>query len=348
MRRRPLSPLSLAAAATVLVAASLTAAGDALALAVCIPVLLGASLERRRDLSALAALVIGGFAAATSLLHLAGGTAWTGMRLLALAALVVSAGVALLLQATRAEVVADRRDARAASDVNRLLVSLLAHDLRSPLVLADQGLQYVEESVAGGYPIDRSLVADLRARLQRSLRAIGLVLDLARDEDSPSRSPAARTATVALFDEIGAEVESFRYEAEVRGKRLVVEADGVPVDPVCDVDVLVLRQTLAIALDNAVRYADPGTIRVRADVVDTTLQLRVEDPGPGLSVHRADEDRARGSGLGLRLCSALLARAGGSLVVEDDSPAGTAVAIRLPVSLRSSAAPHSQTVPAAV
>lgn len=334
MRHLHFSPTRLAAAAAILALAALAPAGGGVGLLSCLPVILASTLERRRAIVGVAAVAAGAFAAATTLLHLSGTPAWTVERLAALLAIGVAAGLSLVLHASRAAVVAGRQEAQSASEMNRLLVSLLAHDLRSPLVLADQGLQYVEESVAGGYPVDRSLVADLRARLQRSLRAIGLVLELARDEaarpDGAPRPPAA----ISLREEVGAEVASFRYEADVRGKRLALDLDAVPGDRACIVDALVLRQALAIALDNAIRYADPGAIHVRARLLDrSVLELRVEDAGPGMSAHRSDADRARGAGLGLHLCAALLERAGGSLRIESDSPAGTVVVIRLPASV---------------
>jgi signal transduction histidine kinase len=247
--------------------------------------------------------------------------------------LVVAAGLALLfryLRRRKDDAAARREAAEVAGETNRLLLSLLAHDLRSPLALADQGFQYVEQSVAGGYPIDRGMVADVRARLQRSLRAIEMVLSLAvKKRPEATEDGDSGPATTDVRAEIAGEVASFEYEAQARGKQLRAELDGVPDEPY-HVDSLVLRQAIAIVLDNAVRYADPGVIRVAAVVNGSLLEVRVEDPGPGFRTPAASES-AGGSGLGLRLCAALLTRAGGSLSTERDTPDGTVVAIRIPV-----------------
>jgi signal transduction histidine kinase len=348
------STVALVAAALLVTLATLTPFAPAASLALCVPVLLAAAEGRRHFAmasGAYGALMVGIVATVDRWATTpAGPYAW----LVAAVAILGSTAVAWHIAArarpapaTPAALATDDAtpaDAghdeapRAAGEMNRLLLSLLAHDLRSPLVLADQGLQYVEESVSGGYPIDRSLVADLRARLQRSLRAIGLVLTLARseaDDDAP-----VEAEPVALGDTIGAEIVSFRYEAEARGKWLVAELGELPDRPFL-VDTLVLRQGIAIAIDNAIRYADAGPIRVRAWLTDAALEVRVEDSGPGLGSTEADPSRAHGSGLGLRLCSALLSRAGGSLDVERDSPAGTVIALRIPVAPARSQSPRA-------
>jgi signal transduction histidine kinase len=248
---------------------------------------------------------------------------------LLLGALLLGALLLVLRRRQRRRGTAARQEAaEAAGETNRLLLSLLAHDLRSPLALADQGFQYVEQSVAGGYPIDRSMLADVRARLQRSLRAIEMVLSLAKKNAEGAHCGEAPGSVVDVRGEIAAEVASFRYEAEARDKHIVTRLDEVP-DGLWRVDVLVLRQAIAIVVDNAVRYADAGPIRVSASVAGSLLEVRVEDPGPGFGARRAG-DASGGLGLGLRLCGALLARAGGSLSTERDTPTGTVVAIRLP------------------
>jgi signal transduction histidine kinase len=328
VNRPRLTPIhALATAGSLALLAVLVRLAPAAALALCVPVLLASTSAERRHPPLVAAAAAAWIGVLVLLDALASAPAGWRSFLLPLVALAIAAALSSFLQARRLEESGHEAAVRPEGDTNRLLLSLLAHDLRSPLVLADQGFQYVEESAAGDYPIDRALVADLRARLQRSLRAIGLVLTLARKETGADAETI--DAARSLAEEIGAEVVSFRYEAEARGKWLVAELDDLPAVP-HRVDSLVLRQAIAIALDNAIRYADPGPIRVRAWLSRSLLEVRVEDSGPGLAATGVDPGREHGSGLGLQLCSALLARAGGSLEVERDSPAGTVIAFRIP------------------
>ena len=91
-----------------------------------------------------------------------------------------------------------------------------------------------------------------------------------------------------------------------------------------------LRQTLAIAVDNAVRYAVPGLVAVDASVEDDRLVLRVTDHGPGFAEESAGAG-SHGAGMGLELARSLLDLAGGELRVERAGPDGTCVAVRLPL-----------------
>jgi signal transduction histidine kinase len=224
------------------------------------------------------------------------------------------------------------RAALSARDTNRLLMSLMAHDLRAPLVAASQALEYVERSAAAAAPLDADLVVDTRLRLQRNLRVIEQVLQVAQGdmEQSPSLARPPRRARVRVAQEIEREASSFAGEAEACGKRIVVRADGVA-GVEMGLEALVLRQVLAILLDNAIRYARPGPVWVEAELRGSTLRVSVTDTGPGLSARPPVEAGPRGTGMGLELCRVLAARAGGSLDLEQDSEQGTRFSLHLPL-----------------
>ena len=257
---------------------------------------------------------------------------WLSNRVMVVLGLVVTALIAFLLQRGRLEALAGRDAALSERDLNRLLMSLLAHDLRSPLTVASEGFKYVEESLADGRPIDRVLLTDVRARLRRSLRAIDVVLSLARSElnEADEPGPAKPTLPVRVADELRAEIDSFADEATLRRKALLVELQDIE-DRAYLVDGIVLRQAVAILVDNAIRHAVPGTIRISAALPPSMLTVRIADCGPGLSTSRAQApSAASGSRLGLDLCRSMVSRAGGSLIVERDGEDGTTFAIHLP------------------
>ncbi|MBA4157765.1 MAG: HAMP domain-containing histidine kinase [Gemmatimonadetes bacterium] len=329
MKFRTLPLLNLAAVVVVMVLDGFTPAGVVIGMLACVPILLSSVSDEPRDVWLVFGVAVVGFLIAAYWGHapVSPASVWVPNRLVAFLSFPLSAALALLLQKHRLSALAARDQAVSTGELNRLLMSLLAHDLRSPLALADQGFEYVEESVRDGYPVDRGLVADVRARLQRSLRAIEMVLTLARAD--ASGDGASARAAVPLREEIEAEIASFAHEAGSRGKTLVAELDGVA-PGAFTVNVLVLRQVLAILLDNAVRYAVPGPVRICAWVEDGVVEITVADTGPGLSAHRGGAPRSDGSGLGLRLCSALLGEAGGGLRTRHDGPDGTEFLVRLP------------------
>ncbi|HWK89948.1 MAG TPA: ATP-binding protein, partial [Longimicrobium sp.] len=255
---------------------------------------------------------------------------WLPNRLMVVAALPLSALVALLLQRQRLHAERLRASAVAAGEMNRVLMSLLAHDLRAPLVVARQCIDYVEGVLTQGRAPDTALLADTRARLDRSARAIDIVLAVARVElaEGGEREGPVR---VRVGDEIREETGLFAGEAAVRGKRIELRLEGVEgAEPV--VHGVVLRRALSILLDNAIRYAAPGVVLVSAVLRDGQLRVAVEDPGPATNA-----PEPRGAGLGLDLAGALLGHAGGSVHRAEASP-GSCWVLTLPVAGRTQAA----------
>lgn len=323
-------PLWVLVGAIILIAAldALTPAGVVVGALLTIPIVLSGTRGSPREVWAVAALAAAAFALAAAFGRPANAPPvfWVPNRIFAVLSIPAAAAVALLLQRHRLQAERSRDAAVGARDLNRVLMSLLAHDLRAPLVVARQCIGYVEDGLAEGRTPDPGLLADTRARLDRSTRAIEIVLSVARAEVGSPGDDGARQ--VRLGDEIRAEVESFTGEASLRGKRLELRLDGVSAaEPV--LNPLVLRQAVAILVDNAIRYAVPGVVAVSAELRDGALRVTVADDGP------ADDGEGgaappRGAGLGLELSRALLAHAGGALE-RDTSAAGSAWTVRLPV-----------------
>lgn len=261
---------------------------------------------------------------------------WLPNRVFTMLIIPCSGVVAAMLQRRRLEAERAVAQVAAARDLNRLLMSLLAHDLRAPLTLANEALTYTEGAVARAQPVDTALLGDVRARLRRSLRALEVTLTVARAEAARDAAtaavlPAPPRSTVRLHGELRAEIDAFAHEAAERRKTIVADLALLP-DVEYLVDVLVVRQALAILLDNAIRYAAPGEVRVHAELAAGGLLLRVSDPGPAAAASPWPDGRpAPGLGLGLELCRALAAYAGGSLQQVHGDARGTTFELRLPI-----------------
>ena len=311
----------------------ITSAGVVVGLLLSIPIVLISMLGRPKPVLAATAFSLAGFAIAAALGRgpISPASVWVPNRILAVFGIVASGAVALMVQRHRRLADDALRAAFSARDTNRLLMSLMAHDLRAPLVAASQALEYVERSAATATPLDADLVGDTRLRLRRNLRVIEQVLQVARSdmEQSDSARPPIR-ARVRVAQEIEREAASFAGEAEASGKRIVVRAKAME-EVEMGLDALVLRQVLAILLDNAIRYARPGPLWVEAEVTADTVRVTVTDSGPGLSARGNVGAEAPGAGIGLELCRMLAARAGGSLHLEQDSEHGTRFCLQLPV-----------------
>jgi signal transduction histidine kinase len=112
-----------------------------------------------------------------------------------------------------------------------------------------------------------------------------------------------------------------------------------------------LTQILVNLLGNAIKFNRPGgRVELRAEQLQETLRITVEDSGIGMSAEesaaasqvlsRTNAYHARpqgGAGLGLAICRRLIERHNGTLEIESRLGMGTTVTVILPGADRSPA-----------
>ncbi len=211
----------------------------------------------------------------------------------------------LALERLRLEV--EMRDVDQVRERDRLraaLLSSVSHDLRTPLTSV---MAAAAELHRGTTP---ELIATIENEAARLNRFVGNLLDMARVEAGALR---LRVEATDLTDAVAGAVHDTRRALEGHAIQLEVP----PNLPLVNVDPQLLHHCLLNLLDNAGRYADPGTpIIVRGDHRYGVVTLSVIDRGLGLPTGREKEvfetfrrlegsDRAiGGTGLGLAIVKA--------------------------------------------
>ena len=332
LRRSWIFPVALSAVALIVVIDWLTPAGVVVGILLSMPILLTSFTEDPWVPRVTAAVAMIGFllAAAFGRGPISPAAVWAPNRLFAFLTLPGSLVLARLLQDVRRKVSGERERAARASDLNRLLLSLLAHDMRAPLGMAVQALDYLRSASAAGAVADGSLIADVEARLRRGLGSIDRILSVARDETGRAHVDVPRRTGEQITSELASEVASFELEAGARNKALRVSLAAPPGEEY-SVDLLMARQAVAILVDNAIRHAAPGTVRVSGGIDGGELRIVVADPGPAAVSCDLEQDASKGSGLGLVLCRTLIERAGGHLEVRNRAGTGSEVTLQLPL-----------------
>ncbi|KQX20881.1 MULTISPECIES: sensor histidine kinase [unclassified Sphingomonas] len=220
--------------------------------------------------------------------------------------------IALLLSLTdqaalvleRMQLADEMRDVARLKERDRLraaLLSSVSHDLRTPLTAI---LAAVSEMRLGSSP---ELLDTVEAEAQRLNRFVANLLDMARVEAGVMRLHVEPTD---LTDAIASAVHDTR--AALVGHEIKLGVS--PGLPLVRVDAQLFHHVLINLLDNAGRYADPGTpIRIDAERTPGELVLSILDEGPGLPPGREEEvfqtfarfegsDRSKGgTGLGLAI-----------------------------------------------
>jgi two-component system, OmpR family, sensor histidine kinase KdpD len=221
---------------------------------------------------------------------------------------------------------------------NALLTSI-SHDLRTPLAsIIGSASSLSSSAVQLDQSARESLVATILEEAERLNRFINNLLDMTRLESGALRP---RDSLVVLSDVIGAALQ--RAAKVLAEHRMTVElADGLPM---LRLDMVLFEQVLFNLLDNAAKYAPPGSaIQLRAWREGPLVRIQVLDEGEGIPSDalekvfdkfyraRGADRRRAGTGLGLAICRGFVEAMGGTITAANrtDRP-GAALTITLTV-----------------
>ncbi|WP_046869714.1 sensor histidine kinase, partial [Microvirga massiliensis] len=243
----------------------------------------------------------------------------------------------------RVNLVEDVERAKRAAEADRLrqaLLTSISHDLKTPLAAIIGAAGTLRDFPAF---LDEETKADLVETIQdeaeRLNRFIANLLDMTKLEAGAVRP---NTAPHEVGEIVGTALQ--RADKVLSGHRIEVEL--APDMPMVDVDPVLVEQVLFNLLDNAAKYAPPGTtvrIQGRPDAGGLAVCLQVLDEGEGIpqtdlehifeKFHRArkgDSVRA-GTGLGLAICRGFVEAMDGTITAgnRSDRP-GAVFTITLP------------------
>ena len=225
------------------------------------------------------------------------------------------------------------RETRVVAEIGRQragFLSAVSHNLRTPLTAVKAAAATLLGSWSRIEPEERrellETIADEAERLERLVRN---TLELSRIR---AGALEVEHEPVDIADLVQHAVRRLRPIARAHRVRLDVAQDLPPVW----LDVTMSEQILLNLLENALRFAPPGSeILVGAHLVDgDQIELRVADHGPGVppaarerifeEFQRADpRPDSPGTGLGLAIVRALVIAHGGAVRYED-TPGGGA------------------------
>lgn len=225
----------------------------------------------------------------------------------------------------------------------RDFVSLMSHQLRTPLAVIDSSAQRLvrqDQALPGGQSIeDRAL--RIRRSVEQLNQLIARVLEGLRLDDQQPHGALALELAACDWREIMAEV--LENLGDTLGDRQVLLnwPEGADIGLLCDP--MWCAEILGNLLSNAHKYSPPGLpIEVDSRTVDGWLHCCVRDHGEG--VDRQDMERiferfyrghwgslAPGIGLGLPIARTLAGWHGGSVDVHNAGSGGAVFVLRLPL-----------------
>jgi two-component system sensor histidine kinase KdpD len=247
----------------------------------------------------------------------------------------------LALALERARLAEQAQAASVAAETESVRNSLLAaisHDMRTPLAVisgAASSLAHPGSRLSDG--ARQELAQTIVDEAQQMTQLIANVLDMTRLE---SGRASIRPEWVALDEVVGGALQ--RLQPLLAGHPVEVRLMQAP--PLVRADPVLLEQLLFNLFENAAKYTPPGSrIVLEARRRDETLELRLEDDGPGFPADLEPEalfekfQRGRaegvigGVGLGLAICRAIARAHGGDIRAERVPTGGAAFVTTLPL-----------------
>ncbi|MDF0649939.1 MAG: sensor histidine kinase KdpD [Nitrospira sp.] len=245
--------------------------------------------------------------------------------------------VALAIERTRLSDEAQQAHVKAKTERTRnAILSSVSHDLRTPLAIITGAASSL---AVGRDELDPTARGELAQSIHREAdrldRLLKSLLDIMRLEAGVVQLNKQWHPLDEIIGSALARLEGWLRDHAVN--------TAVPADlPLVPVDGVLLEQVVINLVENAVKYAPPGSaIDLSASASDREVVVAVADQGPGIPVgeesrifekfYRTKHARERGVGLGLTICRGIVEAHGGRIWVENRSRGGALFRFSIPL-----------------
>jgi signal transduction histidine kinase len=222
---------------------------------------------------------------------------------------------------------------------NTKVISIIAHDLRSPFVSLIGILEIIRDyfDKKGENDIERYI--DIAAESANS--SLNLLDNLAAWAVSQNDDRKLQPEKIDLKNMLMDEIRIIRCSAVQKQVSLV---HSVPPELNIVADVRMMKTVLRNLVNNAVKYSNPGgEVKISASAGKEYVEISVQDYGIGISgedqmkLFRKDilhstpgTNKEKGTGLGLLLCKEFVEKHGGKIRLISEPGKGSKFIITLP------------------
>jgi two-component system, OmpR family, phosphate regulon sensor histidine kinase PhoR len=230
----------------------------------------------------------------------------------------------------------DITEIRALEKTKKDFVVNVSHELRTPLTAIKGFLETIETRAEEE---NRPYLKIIRRNTERM---IAIVEDLLVLSELEERGPKIDKTEVDLKPMAESILKMFEKRANDKG--LVLSMEASPDLPAVQADPGQMEGLLLNLIDNAVKYTEKGSVKVRLSVREAHLAIDVEDTGPGISADHlphvferfyvVDKSRSKklgGTGLGLSIVKHIVLAHKGSVSVKSRVGEGTTFSVLLPL-----------------
>jgi two-component system, OmpR family, sensor histidine kinase TctE len=218
---------------------------------------------------------------------------------------------------------------KARMDLMQQFIADAAHQIRTPLTALNSQIELLSHRIDD--PQAQHHLSRMQVRTTQLSRFINQLLSHAMVRHRAGAVAPSRVDVVAM-------VRRALHEAmpETLGRDVLTTLE-LPREPVeIDGDAVSLKEAVKNIIDNALRHGAPSRLALRLRESADTVEIEVEDDGPGIPpqswpdvVRRFGTPSPRGSGLGFAIAADVAVAHGGGLGFRERDAAGFAVIMRL-------------------
>ena len=220
------------------------------------------------------------------------------------------------------------------------LISIVSHEMRSPLLFVKQCLQLLLDGDVGTLDDEaKSVLQSAGNRLEMALELASDWLTISRIKSGDILGDASPVEVAGILQEAVASVQDAADASQIS-----IETAGFPSDIEIIADPDNLRLIFSNLLENAVKFNRPGgTIRVGLSTADKTVKVEISDTGHGIPEadlpfvfdeffrsSMKETRRIHGTGLGLSIVKRMVEGCGGRIHVESVEGEGSTFVVSLP------------------
>ena len=230
------------------------------------------------------------------------------------------------------------RDLQHYRDTRQEFFANISHELRTPITYLEGYARVLND---GLYDTEDEKKQYLMIIHQEALRMNHLINDLFELSKMEEGKISLSLGWVDLVEVVKNSVQKVQLKAKEKSLLLICEAEEAAL---VYADRLRMEQVVLNILENAVRYTEKGTVRLRLTKDKNVHSILVDDTGMGIPAkelpyiidrfYRVEKSRSRefgGTGLGLAIAKKLVELQGGNIDVYSLIGVGTRFIIKLPV-----------------
>ncbi len=219
-------------------------------------------------------------------------------------------------------------------------MAMVVHELRAPLTVIKGMADLLitnKERLKEGQKDD--LLAQIRTS---SVEVLTIVNDLLDETKMDLAKFKIDKREGNLSKVLKAEASKYSKLAEEKGLKFTSSVDKTL--PKFNFDSVKVTQVMNNLISNSLKFTKEGSINVKAELVEDTVQVSVEDTGKGVpdekksklfqkfvQLESSEPTAGPGTGLGLVISKAIVEAHGGKIWIEDNKPQGARFVFTLPV-----------------